>query len=275
MPELPEVETIRRGLAAQVTGRMVTGVVVRRTDLRWPLPRNILEQRLPGATIEEVSRRGKYLLLNLSVGTVILHLGMSGMVRLLPRDHPLGGHDHMDWLLEGGLCLRLTDPRRFGAVLWGGLNPLEHPLLAHLGPEPLDEAFDGEVLYARAVGRHRPVKPWIMDSRVVAGVGNIYAVESLFQARIHPGFPVGRLGRESCQGLAQAIKDRLQAAIIQGGTTLRDFRRSDGRPGYFQQSLKMYGRERLPCPACQTPITSLRLGGRASPFCLVCQPEFF
>ncbi|MBF0139357.1 MAG: bifunctional DNA-formamidopyrimidine glycosylase/DNA-(apurinic or apyrimidinic site) lyase [Magnetococcales bacterium] len=272
MPELPEVETICRGLAQRIPGRVVTGVVTRRSDLRWLIPHETLVDLLPGETIVAVNRRAKYVLLVLPVGTLIIHLGMSGLLRVVPGGEPPGRHDHLDILLDDGYCLRLTDPRRFGAVLWGGSQPLNHPLLVHLGPEPLLDSFNGSLLHALSVGRRRPVKSWIMDSRVVAGVGNIYAVESLFVANIHPGRPVHTLDWEACQRLALAIKDRLQAAIIQGGTTLRDFRQSDGRPGYFQQSLRVYGREGMPCLTCSTPIKSLRLGGRSSPFCPVCQP---
>lgn len=271
MPELPEVETICRGLAERILGRVVTGVVTRRTDLRWPIPQKTLEELIPGQTIVAINRRAKYVLLVMPVGTLIIHLGMSGLLRVVPWDAPLGRHDHLDIGLDDGYCLRLTDPRRFGAVVWGGFNPLSHPLLSHLGPEPLEDSFNGSVLHALSIGRRRPVKTWIMDGRVVAGVGNIYAVESLFLAGIHPCRLVDTLDLPDCQRLALAIKDRLHAAIVQGGTTLRDFRQSDGRPGYFQQSLRVYGREGMPCLVCSTPIESLRLGGRSSPFCPLCQ----
>ncbi|HIJ83356.1 MAG TPA: bifunctional DNA-formamidopyrimidine glycosylase/DNA-(apurinic or apyrimidinic site) lyase [Magnetococcales bacterium] len=271
MPELPEVETIRRGLFAHVVGRTLTGITVRRTDLRWPVPENLLGKVLPGEKIMAVRRRGKYLLLDTQVGTVILHLGMSGVFRFVPGNHPAQRHDHVDFHLDDGHCLRLTDPRRFGAILWGGLNPCNHTLLDKLGPEPLDNTFDGPALYALTRGCRRPVKTWLMDSQRVAGIGNIYAVESLFMAGIHPTCPVETLTLEACQRLVDAIKDRLNEAIAQGGTTLRDFRHSDGRPGYFQQFLQVYGREGLPCRKCAAPIQSLRLGGRSSPCCPNCQ----
>lgn len=273
MPELPEVETIRQGLSYHLVGSTFVGVVVRRTDLRWPIPEKLLVEALPGNPIVAVERRAKYLLLETLVGTVILHLGMSGVVRVVPVNTLVSQHDHVDFRLDNGNCLRLTDPRRFGAVLWGGLRPMDHPLLAKLGPEPLEDSFDGSRLYAMIHGRRRSIKALLMDSRVVSGIGNIYAVESLFMARIHPGCPGEMLTVQDCQRLVAAIKDRLTTAIAQGGTTLRDFRNSDGKPGYFQQSLLMYGRDGQPCTLCSHTIESFRMNGRASPFCPRCQPK--
>lgn len=271
MPELPEVETIRQGLSHRLIQRALTGVTIRRTDLRWPIPEKKLVELLPGNRIIAVGRRAKYLLLETLAGTVIFHLGMSGVLRVVPADSEVQQHDHVDFQLDDGHCLRLTDPRRFGAILWGGLNPLDHPALAKLGPEPLEESFDGFALHAVTRGRRRPIKTLLMDGRVVSGIGNIYAVESLFMARIHPACPGERLTVQDCHHLVAAIKDRLTTAITQGGTTLRDFRNSDGKPGYFQQSLQMYGRDGHPCRVCSHTIASLRMGGRSSPFCPACQ----
>ncbi|MBF0346628.1 MAG: bifunctional DNA-formamidopyrimidine glycosylase/DNA-(apurinic or apyrimidinic site) lyase [Magnetococcales bacterium] len=273
MPELPEVETLCRGLMGVLAGRRIRGVIVRRTDLRWPVPHRMLVEKLPGTRIIQIARRAKYLLLETGAGWVIVHLGMSGVLRVVSMDAAPGPHDHIDVLLDSGQGLRLTDPRRFGAVLWGGSDPLGHEVLRHLGPEPLAETFDGQALHVLIHHRKRPIKTVLMDGRIIAGIGNIYAVESLFQARLHPLRPATTLTPEECHRLALAIKDRLTAAIARGGTTLRDFRHSDGRPGYFQQSLRLYGREGTPCPICSTPIAALRLGGRASPFCPDCQQK--
>ncbi|MBF0107591.1 MAG: bifunctional DNA-formamidopyrimidine glycosylase/DNA-(apurinic or apyrimidinic site) lyase [Magnetococcales bacterium] len=272
MPELPEVETVRRGLWQALAGVRIMDVVVRRTDLRWPVAGALLHGVLPGQRIEGMDRRGKVLLLRTAAGTVLIHLGMSGVLRVVSDGVVPGRHDHVDFVLEGRLVLRLTDSRRFGAVLWGGSDPLRHELVSRLGPEPLAEEFDGSALHARIRMMRRAIKMALMDGRVVAGIGNIYAVESLFRAGIHPATQAASLRLETCSILVSAIKDRLTAAIRQGGTTLRDFRRSDGRPGYFQQSLLVYGREGACCRECGGVISSLRLGGRASPFCPCCQP---
>jgi formamidopyrimidine-DNA glycosylase len=217
------------------------------------------------------SRRAKYLLLRLDQGSLILHLGMSGSLRLLPAAVPPGPHDHLDLVLEDGNCLRLRDPRRFGALLWTPGNPLAHPLLRDLGPEPLGDDFDGEHLYRLAQHRRLPVKSLIMDGRVVVGVGNIYASEALFRARIHPQRAAGLISLERYRQLATAIRTVLEEAIVQGGTTLRDFSRVDGRPGYFALSLQVYGKGGTPCPACGAPLQELRIGQRSSFFCAQCQ----
>ncbi|MEX0607680.1 MAG: bifunctional DNA-formamidopyrimidine glycosylase/DNA-(apurinic or apyrimidinic site) lyase, partial [Halofilum sp. (in: g-proteobacteria)] len=224
MPELPEVETTRRGIAPHLCGRQITGAAVRQPKLRWPVPVDALEA-LAGQRVETVDRRGKYLLLRTSGGTLLLHLGMSGSLRIVPTDTPPSAHDHVDLLVAGGQSLRLRDPRRFGCVLWLGRAPDDaHPLLANLGPEPLDEAaFDGDYLYRRARGRRRAVKEFLMDGRIVVGVGNIYANEALFEAGIHPRRPAGRISRARYRQLAEAIQRVLNDAIAQGGTTLRDF----------------------------------------------------
>ncbi|WJW75753.1 bifunctional DNA-formamidopyrimidine glycosylase/DNA-(apurinic or apyrimidinic site) lyase [Thiohalobacter sp. IOR34] len=270
MPELPEVETTRRGLAPHLAGRRVRSVTVRQRRLRWPVPR-ALERELPGQRLGELRRRGKYLLLESTAGTVILHLGMSGSLRLLPCDAPPGPHDHLDIALDDGRCLRFTDPRRFGTVLWTRRPPERHRLLAGLGPEPLGPDFDGDYLYRRSRGRRLAVKPFIMDSKVVVGVGNIYANEALFLAGIHPARPAGRIGQQRYRRLADAIREVLTAAIAAGGTTLRDFVDGDGRPGYFQQTLRVYGRGGRPCPRCGTPIRETRLAQRSTFYCPRCQ----
>jgi len=270
MPELPEVETTRRGIAPHLEQRRISALRVRERRLRWPVPEG-LERSLPGQRILAVERRAKYLLLRLEQGTLILHLGMSGSLRVLPSVTPAEKHDHLDLLLEDGHCLRLRDPRRFGAVLWCAGEPREHPLLRELGPEPLGPGLNGEHLHRSARGRRVAVKSLIMDSRVVVGVGNIYASEALFQARIHPQRPCNRIALARYQRLAEAIRRILRQAIAQGGTTLRDFSRADGSPGYFALSLNVYGKTGEPCPACAEPIRQRRIGQRSSFFCPRCQ----
>ncbi|MET0028595.1 MAG: bifunctional DNA-formamidopyrimidine glycosylase/DNA-(apurinic or apyrimidinic site) lyase [Candidatus Thiodiazotropha sp.] len=270
MPELPEVETTRRGVAPHLEGRKVTQVLVREPRLRWPIPQTLAEQ-LTGQTLRQVSRRGKYLLFGFPRGTLIVHLGMSGSLRIVTRDTAPQKHDHFDLLMSGGKCLRLRDPRRFGAVLWTDAPPQAHPLLAHLGPEPLDEGFDGDYLYQQ--GRHRKVsiKQLIMDSKIVVGVGNIYANESLFRAGIHPARASNRISAPRYERLVAEIKSVLLAAIVQGGTTLRDFQREDGQPGYFAQELQVYGKAGEPCPVCGTTLKGTTLGQRSTTHCPRCQ----
>jgi formamidopyrimidine-DNA glycosylase len=270
MPELPEVETTRRGIEPHVRDRAVQALVVRQPRLRWPVPAE-LAGVLPGQRVRAVERRAKYLLLRLDSGTLILHLGMSGSLRVLPVDQPAQKHDHLDLVLEGGLCLRLHDPRRFGALLWQPGPLEEHPLLRDLGPEPLSENFSGSLLHQLAGGRRVAVKNLIMDSRVVVGVGNIYASEALFLAGIHPGRSCARISARRYEHLAQTIKQVLAAAIEQGGTTLRDFSSADGRPGYFSLSLNVYGRAGEPCTGCGRPVRVRRIGQRSSFFCPHCQ----
>jgi formamidopyrimidine-DNA glycosylase len=270
MPELPEVETTRRGIAPSVIGQRIAQVTVRNPHLRWPVPRE-LDAELRGRIVTDVGRRGKYLLLSLEGGTLILHLGMSGHLRLLTRPRAVEKHDHIDIVFTNGHYLRLHDPRRFGAVCWTTSEPLKHPLLAHLGPEPLEQAFDGRYLYRESRGRKTSIKSFIMDSRIVVGVGNIYANEALFLAGIRPTRPAGRISIARYQYLADAIQQVLREAIAQGGTTLRDFLNSNGRPGYFEPHLKVYGREDLPCPRCDTTILQLRQGQRSTYYCQRCQ----
>jgi formamidopyrimidine-DNA glycosylase len=269
MPELPEVETTRSGIAPHIQGRRISGVLVRDARLRWPVDPE-LAARVTGRTVRAVERRAKYLLLHLANGTLILHLGMSGSLRILPRNTAPGKHDHVD-LLFGHCCLRLRDPRRFGAVLWTDRPAAEHPLLAHLGPEPLSAAFSGDHLRRQAGQRRMPVKSLIMDGRVVVGVGNIYANEALFRAGIHPARPAGRISAARYARLGEEIKAVLAAAIRQGGTTLRDFQQEDGKPGYFAQELLVYGRTGEPCPNCGAPLKQQRIGQRSSFFCSRCQ----
>ena len=273
MPELPEVETVLRGLAPHVTGRHLTGARVRNPQLRWPVPAD-LGKRVKGCRVQGLSRRGKYLLLHLACGDapqdLIVHLGMSGSLRLCPADTPPTPHEHVDLLLDDGQCLRLRDPRRFGALLFA-TQPGKHPLLDHLGVEPLAQAFDGARLHALCRGRRTAIKGLIMDARKLVGVGNIYANEALFHAGIDPRLPAGRLSRPRCERLATAIKDTLKKAIAAGGSSLRDFVNGHGQPGYFQQTYYVYGREGEACRVCGTPIRQVVQGARSSFFCPNCQ----
>ncbi len=269
MPELPEVETTRRGIAPHLEGRRVERVVLRERRLRWPVPED-LDARLSGQRIEAVERRAKYLLIRAESGCLIAHLGMSGNLRLVPAETPAAKHEHVDIVLDSGLALRYTDPRRFGALLWSS-QPLEHELLRSLGPEPLTAAFDGERLYQCSRGRHMAVKPFIMDNAVVVGVGNIYASEALFAAGIDPRREAGSLSRARYVRLAHEIKRILAYAIERGGTTLRDFVGGDGQPGYFQQELFVYGRAGEFCKHCGSTLRDIRLGQRASVYCPRCQ----
>lgn len=274
MPELPEVETARRGLLPHVAGRRVGHVRLRRPDLRWPIPREV-EALLPGQRIDAIRRRAKYLLLDTAAGSALLHLGMSGSLRVLPEDTPVRTHDHVDIGLEGvdgapDRVLRFNDPRRFGCLLWQAPGEV-HPLLAGLGPEPLSDDFDGDYLFARSRGRAAPVKTFLMDQAVVVGVGNIYAAEALFMAGISPLRPAGKVSRARYVALAEAVKAILAHAIARGGTTLRDFLSPDGAPGYFEQELLAYGRGGAPCPRCGRPMRQALVGQRASVWCGHCQ----
>jgi formamidopyrimidine-DNA glycosylase len=270
MPELPEVETTLRGLSPHLLGARIERLLVRERRLRYPVPPGI-EGQVEGQRILALERRGKYLLLALERGTILIHLGMSGSLRVLASDIPPAKHDHLDLRLGGGSCLRFRDPRRFGIFLWTPGPPAAHPLLAHLGPEPLGPGFDGDYLYRCSRGRKCAIKTFIMDAGVVAGVGNIYANESLYLAGIHPARPCGRIGRDRYLSLARQIRGVLESAIEQGGTTLRDFVREDGSPGYFALSLRVYDRAGEPCPGCGMPIRQRRIGQRSSFFCPRCQ----
>ena len=268
MPELPEVEVTRRGLAPQLTGRVISGVAVREPRLRWPVPREVLA--LAGRTVKTIQRRGKYLLVDCGDGHLILHLGMSGSLRVLPPGTPAGKHDHFDLVL-GDRVLRLRDPRRFGAVLWTTGDAAAHPLLAHLGVEPLSRSLNAERLFALTRGHRTAIKHFLMDARRIVGVGNIYASESLFRAGISPRKAAGRLSRENCEKLAAAIKDTLRAAIRAGGSTLRDFVGSDGAEGYFQQRHWVYDRAGQRCRRCRSLVRHLQQGQRSTYYCPTCQ----
>ena len=269
MPELPEVETTRRGIEPAVVGRAVTRVVVRDPRLRWRVPA-ALTKELPGRVIGAVARRGKYLLLHTATGAVILHLGMSGSLRVVRCSDPPGKYDHVDIALDSGDCLRLRDPRRFGAVLWTR-DHARHRLLARLGVEPLGPEFTSDYLFRATRGRRRAIRDFLLDGSVVAGIGNIYANEALFAAGIRPTRRAGRLDRDQCLRLARAIRATLKKAIQAGGTTLRDFRNGRGEPGRFQRALRVYGRGGEACRACGRPIRALRLGQRSAFFCPRCQ----
>jgi formamidopyrimidine-DNA glycosylase len=268
MPELPEVEVTRRGIAAQLVGRRVAGIEVREPRLRWPVPEALA--RLTGQAVRGVRRRGKYLLIDCDRGHVIIHLGMSGSLRLLPAGTAIGRHDHVDVKLDDQV-LRLRDPRRFGAVLWTEEAPERHPLLRDLGVEPLERGFDAKFLHVTSRAHRVAIKQLLMDARRVVGVGNIYASESLFLAEVNPRMRANRLSRERSVRLVRAIKQTLRAAIRAGGSTLRDFVSSEGRAGYFQQRHWVYDRAGQPCRRCKTPIRRIVQGQRATFFCPACQ----
>jgi len=271
VPELPEVEITRRGIEPFVLGKTITGVAVRNPNLRQRVPRK-LARTLVGQRVKRLVRRGKYLLFECDTGSLIVHLGMSGSLRLtepqtLPREH-----DHVD-LVFGGIALRLRDPRRFGVVLWNDGDTLRHPLLARLGVEPLDERFSPEFLYRATRGRDVGIKQLLMNAKIVVGIGNIYANESLFRAGIHPRARSGRLSRARCERLVAAVREVLLAAIAAGGSSLRDFVHSDGSSGYFQQHYTVYDRAALPCRVCGAAIRVSRTGQRSSFFCATCQKK--
>jgi formamidopyrimidine-DNA glycosylase len=270
MPELPEVETTRRGLTPHLQGQRLETAIVRNRALRWPVPRDLATQ-VSGRTVRAVERRGKYLLIDCGTGWIILHLGMSGSLQVVPRSVPAGKHDHVDLVLASGMVARLTDPRRFGAVLWEPNDPLHHPLLARLAPEPLGTEFNAAWVHAHTRGRSAAIKTIVMDSRIVVGVGNIYASESLFRAGIHPGLAAGRISLLRCEKLVFAIRETLAAAIEAGGSTLRDYVGAEGLPGHFQQTYFVYGRQGDLCRVCGTTIKSLRQGQRSTFFCPACQ----
>ena len=274
MPELPEVETTRRGIAPHVLGRRVTSVILRRPNLRWPIPRQISEL-LPGQRIDAVERRAKYLLLHTEVGSALLHLGMSGSLRVLPATAPVHQHDHVDIAFDRAAdpierILRFTDPRRFGCLLWQAPGEI-HPLLALLGPEPLSDAFDGDTLWRGSRGHVAAVKTFLMDSHVVVGVGNIYASEALFAARIDPRRAAGSISRARYARLATEVKQLLSRAIERGGTTLRDFISPTGIPGYFFRELNVYARAGEACHVCGKAIRQVTLGQRSTFWCAHCQ----
>jgi formamidopyrimidine-DNA glycosylase len=270
LPELPEVETTRRGIRPALAGRTVAGVVLRERRLRWPVPRG-LPGRLTGQRILEVRRRAKYLLIDLERGTLIAHLGMSGSLRVLPAATPPLTHDHYDLVLDSGRCLRFNDPRRFGCLLWAAGDPARHRLLVGLGPEPLESVFNSDYLASRARGRRVAIKQFLMDQRIVVGVGNIYASEVLYRAGVDPRRSAGRVSRKRLEQVVEAVREVLRAAIRHGGTTLRDYVNADGAPGYFSQDLYVYERSGLPCRHCGTAIRQVAQGQRSTYFCPTCQ----
>ncbi len=269
MPELPEVETTCKGIKPHIEGQHIIRIAVRNQNLRWPIPKDI-SQQVAGKSIVSVRRRAKYILVEFSHGALLIHLGMTGSLRIITHDEPPGFHDHFDMVFANGI-VRYRDPRRFGSLLWQP-HPIEsHPLLMHLGPEPLSEDFNASQLHKNCAGRKQPIKSLIMDSKQVVGVGNIYANEALFMAGIHPKRQAGRIAKQRLQKLTLAIKEVLKNAIDQGGTTLRDFVDSTGSPGYFKQQLRVYGRACKPCRQCETPLKAIRLGQRSTVFCGQCQ----
>ena len=271
MPELPEVETTKRGIEPWLQGASIEQVIVRQPQLRWRVPDDV--QRLIGQTVTGLQRRAKYILVETEVGIAVWHLGMSGSLRLVEPDEPPRLHDHIDWHLSNGKILRYHDPRRFGALLWleAGHAWAQSDLLSHLGPEPLSEQFDGDYLFQRSRGKKQAVKTFVMDGKVVVGVGNIYANEALFLAGIRPTTAAGRISRQRYERLAEQIKLVLAAAIEQGGTTLKDFVGGDGQPGYFAQKLHVYGRGGKPCRQCSLQLKEIRLGQRSTVYCGHCQ----
>lgn len=271
MPELPEVETTRRGIAPHVEGRVVSAVVVRDARLRQPVPAD-LGARLRGARLQAVRRRAKYLLFEFAHGTLLVHLGMSGSLRVLDPRQPVRKHDHVDLVFGADTCVRLHDPRRFGLMVWTAEDPMRHPLLEALGPEPWDPSFNADYLHALAHARPGAVKNFLMDGAVVVGVGNIYASESLHRAGIHPARPARRISRARYAALVAAVRDVLEAALDFGGTTLRDFTRDDGKPGYFRNELRVYARGGQRCLQCgEGTIRQRVIGQRMSYFCPNCQ----
>lgn len=270
MPELPEVETTIRGIEPYVLHKKITRVVVREPRLRWPVPEG-LERLVSGCSVERIFRRAKYILMSGGSGHLLLHLGMSGSLRLSPMDNPPELHDHVEFQIENEWKLRLRDPRRFGCVLYLEGNPHEHPLLANLGPEPISDEFDGNYLYAMSRKRSVAIKNFLMNSKVVVGVGNIYASEALYGAGIHPLRQAGRISIKRYELLADNVKTTLNMAIEAGGTTLQDFVSGLGKPGYFRHELQVYDRENQPCFQCGLDISRIIIGQRSSYYCKNCQ----
>ncbi|MDR6965665.1 bifunctional DNA-formamidopyrimidine glycosylase/DNA-(apurinic or apyrimidinic site) lyase [Shewanella putrefaciens] len=269
MPELPEVEVTRQGIAPFLIEQTVSDLVIRNGSLRWPVPD--IAKHIIGQTIRQVRRRAKYLLIDTDAGTTIVHLGMSGSLRILPHNTPVEKHDHIDLVLANGRILRFNDPRRFGAWLWCELPEEAHPLLAKLGPEPLTNAFNVNQLATALAGKKKAIKLCLMDNHIVVGVGNIYANEALFAASIHPEAEAGKIDNERLSLLVAEVKQILAHAIKQGGTTLKDFTNAEGKPGYFAQKLHVYGRGGETCTNCGNLLSEIRLGQRTTVFCSICQ----
>ena len=270
MPELPEVETTLRGISAHIINSPISRVNIRNPRLRWPVPEEIISH-LPRQKISTISRRAKYLLLAIDSGTLIIHLGMSGSLRIVPLDTPYEKHDHFELCFSNGLALRLKDPRRFGAVLWTYEPVYKHPLLKHLGPEPLSEQFNADYLFTLSRNKTIAIKQFIMNSKIVVGIGNIYANEALFASGIHPQRAAGKISKKRYEHLCSEAKRILKQAIAQGGTTLKDFVDSSGKPGYFKQELLVYGRKGLACVQCQKNLREIRQGNRTTVYCTHCQ----
>lgn len=268
MPELPEVETSRRGIEPHLVGATILYAIVRNSRLRWPVAQQI--QQLSNRPVLSIQRRAKYLLLELPEGWIIIHLGMSGSLRVLPHELPSAKHDHVDLVMSNGKVLRYTDPRRFGAWLWSD-DLDECTVLSHLGPEPLSSDFSADYLFTKSRNKRTAIKPWLMDNKLVVGVGNIYASESLFAAGILPDRAAMMLSAAEAERLVATIKTVLQRSIEQGGTTLRDFLQTDGKPGYFAQQLQVYGRTGEPCRQCGTPVQVTKHGQRTTFYCPLCQ----
>lgn len=269
MPELPEVETTCKGIQPHIKNQKVVEIIVRQAKLRWQIPEEI--QDMVGQTIDSVERRGKYILLKVQKGTTLIHLGMSGSLRILEAGTPHEKHDHVDIIFENNKLIRLRDPRRFGAVLWTTQNPLKHKLIRSLGPEPLSDDFNTNYLYQQSRNRTVSIKQFIMNGHVVVGVGNIYACESLFKAGISPKRSAGKISKTRYKNLVKIIKEVLAAAIEQGGTTLKDFVQAEGSPGYFQQQLNVYGRAGEPCLVCSSVVKKITQGQRSTFHCAKCQ----
>lgn len=270
MPELPEVETTRIGIAPYILGETVDEIIIRNHQLRWPVNKRLVAE-LPGQEIRQVKRRGKYLLLITAQSSLIIHLGMSGNLRILLKSKPAEKHDHIDVHFQSGVVLRFNDPRRFGCFIHTKRDPYQHKLLCALGPEPLSDEFNSDYLFEKSRNRSQLIKTFIMDSKVVVGVGNIYANESLFSAGIHPKRRANNISQHRYEQLIVAIKDVLQQAIQKGGTTLRDFINSEGKPGYFRNELNVYDRADEDCVNCQRPIKHIRIAQRSSFYCSQCQ----
>ncbi|MBV6389376.1 MULTISPECIES: bifunctional DNA-formamidopyrimidine glycosylase/DNA-(apurinic or apyrimidinic site) lyase [Nitrosomonas] len=270
MPELPEVEITRRGIDTHLAGRVITQISIRNPVLRWPVSPELIAL-LPGQRINAIARRAKYLLFACSRGTLIMHLGMSGNLRVLPESTPPQLHDHFDLQVDNGMMLRFRDPRRFGAILWWDGDIRQHPLLQKLGPEPLNDDFDGQFLYTKTRGRNASIKEVLMNQHIVVGIGNIYANEALFHAGISPLAAAGSLNTMQCERLVDAVKATLLRAIKAGGSSLRDFTDCEGSPGYFQQQYWVYGRAGQSCRHCGTSVSKTRQGQRSTFFCAQCQ----
>ena len=270
MPELPEVETTRRALDGLIVGAKVVDMRIRNASLRWPIS-ELFPERICGQTVSSIARRAKYLLFPFEGGAAIIHLGMSGSLRVVSANEPVTKHDHFDWVLSNDRCLRYNDPRRFGCLLWAEGDPLSHRLLNKLGPEPLDDGFNSAYLYSKCQAHRVPIKSLLMNGHMVVGVGNIYANEALFRSGIHPKRLANGIGKPRVEQLCQEIKNVLLEAIRAGGSTLKDFSSADGKPGYFQQQLFVYGRKGLPCKRCGVEIKQIVLNQRASYYCGGCQ----